>query len=88
MEIQPIAGLPPAQGFIGGPPPPRVEEPENPEIVGLATSYENQVFLIRRNDPTLNHFFIGSCVGVSIYLGILAIYFLVQTLHDIKKSKP
>jgi len=23
MEIQPIAGLPPAQGFIGGPPPPR-----------------------------------------------------------------
>jgi len=63
MEIQPIAGLPPAQGFIGGrttpgPPP----ELENPEIIGLATSYENQVFLIRRNDPTLNHFFIGSCV--------------------------
>jgi len=64
MEIQPIAGLPPAQGFIGGPPPPREEEPTGPPVViGLAPCYEKKIFRIRDNDPTMNHLFIGTCIS-------------------------
>ena len=64
MEIQPIAGLPPAQGFIGGPPPPREEEPTGPPvIVGLAPCYEKKIFRIRDNDPNMNHLYIGSCIS-------------------------
>ena len=64
MEIQPIAGLPPAQGFIGGPPPPREEEPTGPPVViGLAPCYEKKIFRIRDNDPNMNHLYLGSCIS-------------------------
>ena len=63
MEIQPIHGVPPAMGFIGGGPlPPPREEPEpDPEdlIVGLAPCYEKKIFSIRDNSPSMNHLFIG-----------------------------